>query len=131
MADNGGGDDVLRARAPGAGAANEPSAEVRLAMACGAGAHNRGVCCYLCTRLRTCRCWARSLHTAWLPVLGKQRAEGAHGVVLRRLARQLVEVVQELMLWRTAAVCCYAQRPMLLLAGHSPRKQTRCEKRGT
>ncbi len=30
MADNGGGDDVLRARAPGAGAANEPSAEVRL-----------------------------------------------------------------------------------------------------
>jgi len=29
MADNGGGDDVLRARAPGAGAADEPSAEVR------------------------------------------------------------------------------------------------------
>jgi len=101
------------------------------ATACGAGAHNRGVCCYLCTRLRTCRCWAQLLHTACLPVLGKQRAEGAHGVVLRRLARQLVEVVQELMLWRTAAVCCYAQRPMLLLAGHSRRKQTRCEKRGT
>ena len=46
------------------------------------------------------------------------------GAVLGRLAMGLVEVVQELMLWRAAALGCCAEQPVLRLAGHSQRKQT-------